>query len=287
MNKLLTVQQHSRLGKEVLRDCNLASITDQQVEELKQSLWEHGVIVVRKQKLTASQLKDFAIQTFGDSTLGRRPKPLDPEIAPDLQSPGVSILGNPKGLSGEVVGKVAWQWHHDKDHLPKTQGLDMNALYVVMLYGVSIPDEGTDGQPHTTEFLDMVEGYHNLAPQHQQQLGLLSMYHLSPISPQPGVEIPRKLHPIVSTHKVTGRYCLYLGSDTSILKGLEKKPEAAKQYWQELFREILDCTPVYAHIWQTGDIVFWDNSQVMHTGMPYNANKYKRIALRVAVMANS
>jgi taurine dioxygenase len=71
----------------------------------------------------------------------------------------------------------------------------MNALYVVMLYGVSIPDEGTDGHPHTTLFLDMVEAYHNLAPQHQQQLKLLSMYHLSPISPQPGVEIPRKLHP--------------------------------------------------------------------------------------------
>jgi taurine dioxygenase len=82
----------------------------------------------------------------GDSTLGRSPKPLDPEINPDLQSPGVSILGNPKGLSQEIAGKFAWQWHHDKDHLPKTEGLDMNTLYVVMLYGVEIPPEGTDGQ---------------------------------------------------------------------------------------------------------------------------------------------
>ncbi|MEH2294974.1 TauD/TfdA dioxygenase family protein [Nostoc sp.] len=283
MNKLLTGKQHLRLGKEVLQDCNLGDITDQQVQELKQSLWEHGVIVVRKQKLTASQLKDFAIQTFGDSTIGRRPKPLDPEIAPDLQSPGVSILGNPKGLSSEVVGKFAWQWHHDKDHLPKTEGLDMNTLYIVMLYGVEIPDEGTDGQPHTTEFLDMVEAYNNLDHQHRQQLEQLWMYHLSFIPQQPGVEIPRKLHPIVSTHKVTGRKGLYLGSDTSILKGLEDQPEVAKQYWQELFAAILSCTPVYAHIWQRGDIVFWDNSQVMHTGMPYDARKYQRIALRVSV----
>jgi taurine dioxygenase len=91
-------------------------------------------------------------------------------------------------------------------------------------------------------------------------------------------------HPIVSTHKVTGRYCLYLGSDTSILKGLEDQPEVAKQYWQELFTAIVSCTPVYAHIWQRGDIVFWDNSQVMHTGMRYDANKYQRIALRVGVV---
>jgi taurine dioxygenase len=285
-SKVLTVQQHSRLGKEVLQDCNLAHLTDQQVQGLRQSLWEQGVIVVRKQKLTALQFKDFAIQTFGDSTLGVRPKPLDPEVNPDLQSSGVTILGNPKGISQEVRGKFAWQWHHDKDHLPKTEGLDMNSLYVVMLYGVEIPPEGTDGQPHTTEFLDLVEAYHNLDPQHRQQLEQRWMYHLSSISPPPGEEIPRKLHPIVSTHKVTGRKGLYLGSDTSILQGLEENPEAAKQYWQDLFESILDCTPVYTHVWQPGDIVFWDNSQVMHTGKPYESKKYKRIALRIGVVAS-
>lgn len=284
MNQLLTVKQHSRLGKEVLQDCNLKHLTTQQVQQLKQSLWEHGVIVVKKQKLTATQLKDFAIQTFGDSILGSRPKTLDPEINLDLQSPGVSILGNAKGLSQQIIGKFAWQWHHDKDHLPKTEGLDMNSLYVVMLYGVQIPSEGTDGQPHTTNFLDMVEAYHNLDSQHRQQLEQLSMYHLSPISPPPGEEIPRKLHPIVSTHKVTGRKGLYLGSDTSILVGLEENLEEAKQYWQDLFEKILSCTPAYAHVWQPGDIVFWDNSQVMHTGMPYDALKYQRIALRVGVV---
>jgi taurine dioxygenase len=78
-----------------------------------------------------------------------------------------------------------------------------------------------------------------------------------------------------------------LGSDTSILLGLEEKPEEAKQYWQDLFGAILDCTPVYAHVLQPGDIVFWDNSQVMHTGMPYDAEKYQRIALRVGVVNNT
>ncbi|NES23884.1 MAG: TauD/TfdA family dioxygenase [Symploca sp. SIO3E6] len=242
--------------------------------------------MVKKQKLTATQLKDFAIKTFGDSNLGRCPKSLDPEINPDLQSPGVSILGNPKGLSEQIRGKFAWRWHQDKDHLPKTEGLDMNSLYVVMLYGVKIPPEGTNGQPHTTNFLDMVEAYHNLDSQHRQQLEQLSMYHLSPISPPPGEEMPRKLHPIVSTHKVTGRKGLYLGSDNSILLGLEDNLEEAKQYWQDLFGKILSCTPVYAHVWQPGDIVFWDNSQVMHTGMPYDALKYQRIGLRVGVVNN-
>ncbi|MEH2235221.1 hypothetical protein [Nostoc sp.] len=46
----------------------------------------------------------------------------------------------------------------------------MNALYVVMLYGVEVPAEDVNGQPHTTEFFDMIEAYNNLDHQHQQQL---------------------------------------------------------------------------------------------------------------------
>lgn len=279
--------QHPRLGKEVLQGCNLLHLNPQQVEQLKQNLWENGVIVVRNQNLTASQLTKFARQAFRDSTLGSPPKPLDPEIPLDLQSSGASILGNPKGLSQNVLGKIAWQWHHDKDHLPKTDGLAMNTLYVVMLYGVSIPAEGIDGQPHTTDFLDIIQAYNNFEPDYQHQLQQLSMYHLSPISPKPGVKIPRKLHPVVSTHQITGRKGLYLGSDTSILQGLEEKPDLAKQYWLDLFKKVLDSTPVYRHVWQPGDIVFWDNSQVMHSGRAYDPRKYQRIALRVGVVNNA
>jgi taurine dioxygenase len=282
-----TVQQYSRLGMEVLQGCNLMQLTDEQVQEFKKFLWEHGVVVVKQQHLTASQLKEFAKRAFGDSPLGFMPKTLDPEIDPDLQSPGVAILGNPKGHTQEIIGKMAWQWHHDKDFLPLTPGLDMNALYVVMLYGVEIPPEGVEGQPHTTQFLDMIEAYNNLEPENRQELESISMYHRSPIPPQPGADVPMKVHPIISTHKVTGRKGLYLGSDTAIPVGMEDRPELAKQLWQELFEAVLERTPAYTHVWETGDVVFWDNSQVMHTGIPYDASKHKRVALRLGVVDNT
>ncbi|MCF2150226.1 TauD/TfdA family dioxygenase [Desmonostoc muscorum LEGE 12446] len=279
-----TVQQHSILGKEVLQGCNLMQLTTEQVRELKTALWEHGVIVVRNQHLTASELKEFANQTFGQFSLNYPPKPLDPNIDANLQSSHVAILGNPQKNSQEIFGKFAWQWHHDKDLLPITEGMDMNALYVVMLYGVEIPPEGIDGQPHTTEFLSMIEAYNNLDPEHQQQLEQMSMYHLPPRKYPPGEDVPMKMHPIVSTHKVSGKKGLYLGSDTSIVVGMEDKLDLAKQFWQETFETVLERTPVYAHVWQPGDLVFWDNSQVMHTGVPYDASKYRRVALRVGVV---
>ncbi|MBD2595559.1 TauD/TfdA family dioxygenase [Nostoc spongiaeforme FACHB-130] len=278
-----TVQQHHRLGTEVLPGCNLTQLTNQQIQEFKQSLWANGVVFVRNQHLTASQLQKFATQAFGESGFKYLPKPLDPDIDPNLQSPGVAILGNPKENSPEIIGQFAWQWHHDKDHLPRTAGLDMNSLYVVMLYGVEIPAQGIDGQPHTTEFLDMVEAYQNLEAEYQRQLEQMSMYHLPPAS-KPGADVPMKKHPVVSTHKVTGQKGLYLGSDTSILVGMEDELSLAQQFWHELFQRILECTPVYAHVWQPGDLVFWDNSQVMHAGVPYDASQYKRVALRVGAV---
>ncbi|MEH2404913.1 TauD/TfdA dioxygenase family protein [Nostoc sp.] len=281
-------KHQQRLGVEVLRGCNLSNLTNLESRELKESLWKHGVVVVRQQHLTAKQLEEFARKTFGDLMFGySKTKTLDPDISPDLQSQFVNILGNPKGLAQPAVGKAAWEWHHDKDGVPRTEGLDMNALYVVMLYGVQVPAEGVNGQPHTTEFLDMIEAYNNLDHQHQQQLEQMSMYHSPPMfskSTNVETDIPRKVHPIVSTHKVTGKKGLYLGSDTAIAVGMEDRPEQAKRFWQDLFGTVLACTPVYSHVWQPGDIVFWDNSQVMHRGVPYEATKSKRIALRLGVV---
>ncbi|MCC5642895.1 TauD/TfdA family dioxygenase [Nostoc sp. CHAB 5824] len=145
---------------------------------------------------------------------GGPPKTLDPDISPDLQSQYVYIFGNPKGSVPDPAQKYAWQWHHDKDGLPRIEGLDMNALYVVMLYGIQVP-EGVDGQPHTTEFLDMVEAYNNLDPQHQQQLEQMSMYHSPPtFSKSPNVEtdVPRKVHPIVSTPMFGSQEILFFGT---------------------------------------------------------------------------
>ena len=279
--------KHSRLGVEVLPGCNLANLTEQQMDELKTTLWEHGVVVVKNQHLSASQLEEFARQTFGETIFGT--STFDPEIAPELQSPRVFILRNSESPEWKVIQKASWKWHQDKDGIPSTEGLDMNALYVVMLYGVKIVPEGLDGQPHTTEFLDLVEAYNNLEPERQQQLERMSMYHLPPMFSKRSdrEEPPKKLHPIASVHQMTGKKGLYLGSDSAIPVGMEDRPEEALGFYQELLQTVLDRVPIYSHAWHPGDLLFWDNSQVMHRGTPYDESKYERIALRVGVVDRS
>ncbi|RCJ40944.1 taurine dioxygenase [Nostoc minutum NIES-26] len=276
------LQNKSRLGVEVLQGCNLINLTEQQRCKLKKSLWEHGVIVVKQQHLTASKLEEFARNTFGNLMFSGS-NTIDPDISQDLQSQHVFAIGNPKGET-EPLEKFAWKWHQDKDGLPRTEGLDMNALYVVMLYAVEVPKEDIYGQPHTTQFIDLIEAYNNLELQQQQQLEKISLRHKAPGFSREAIDVPTKIHPIVSTHKVTGRKGLYLGIDTAIPVGMEHKPEEAKCFVQSLFQTTLACTSIYSHVWEKGDVIFWDNSQVMHRGIAYDATKYKRIALRLGIV---
>jgi taurine dioxygenase len=276
------IQYQSRLGIEVLKGCSLIDLTEQQKHEFKKSLWEHGVVVVRQQRLVAAELEDFARSTFGNLMFGGS-NTLDPDISPDLQSQHINILGNPKEET-EPLEKFSWKWHQDKDGLPRTEGLDMNALYVVMLYTVEVPTEDINGHPHSTQFIDLIEAYNNLGKEKQQQLEKIYLYHKAPKFTKEAVDIPAKVHPIVSTHKVTNTKGLYLGIDTAIPVGMENNLEGAKNFIEELFQTVLNSTPIYSHFWEKGDVIFWDNSQVMHRGIPYNAKKYKRIALRLGVV---
>ncbi|MHC0067409.1 TauD/TfdA dioxygenase family protein [Nostoc sp. UIC 10890] len=276
------IQHQSRLGLEVLQGCSLIDLTEQQRYEFKKSLWEHGVVVVKQQSLIASELEEFARKTFGNLMFGGS-NTLDSDISPDLQSQYINILGNPKEET-EPLEQFAWKWHQDKDGLPRTEGLDMNALYVVMLYAVEVPTEDINGHPHSTQFIDLIEAYKNLDVEKQHQLEKIYLYHKAPQFTKKAVDIPSKMHPLVSTHKITNRKGLYLGIDTTIPVGMENNIEGAKKFMEDLFETVFSSTPIYSHIWEKGDVIFWDNSQVMHRGIPYNAKKYKRIALRLGVV---
>ena len=289
-NQLTKTSCNSRLGLEVLPGCNLLNLTDLQRKQLKESLWKHGVIVVKNQHLTALELEEFSRKTFGNFMFGANSFSPDPALSKDIQSKYTAILGNPKGFNQEPPEKIlgARFWHQDKDALPRIEELDINALYVVILYSVKVPEQGANGQSHTTEFLDLVEAYNNLEPSHQEELEKIFLYQISPMSGRKNLkwdDIPKKLHPVVSSHKVTKQKGLYLGSwNTAIPVGMEGRKEEAQKYWQDLFKTVLERTTVYSHTWEPRDVVFWDNSQVMHRGTFYDHTKYQRIGLRLGVV---
>jgi alpha-ketoglutarate-dependent 2,4-dichlorophenoxyacetate dioxygenase len=76
---------------------------------------------------------------------------------------------------------------------------------------------------------------------------------------------------LVRTHPVTGRRSLYLSSHAGTIVGWPV-PEA-RDFLRDLVEAATQREFVYAHKWQVGDLVMWDNRQTMHRARPFPAHE--------------
>ncbi|MBT3766906.1 MAG: TauD/TfdA family dioxygenase [Rhodospirillaceae bacterium] len=74
---------------------------------------------------------------------------------------------------------------------------------------------------------------------------------------------PDVLHPVVRTHPLTGRKCLYVMTGECV--GIEGMPEdEALALLDELATHTVKPKFQYRHKWQVGDFLIWDNCSVQH-----------------------
>ena len=74
------------------------------------------------------------------------------------------------------------------------------------------------------------------------------------------------------THPKTGKKAVYVNRlMTARIEGLEKAE--SDSLLEELFAITEDPAIVYAHIWQPGDLVIWDNRCITHARTDFPANE--------------
>ena len=76
---------------------------------------------------------------------------------------------------------------------------------------------------------------------------------------------------LVRTHPSTGRKSLFLASHAGGILGWPV-PEA-RAFLRDLVEHATQRQFVYAHHWQVGDLVMWDNRRTMHRVRPYPAHE--------------
>ena len=94
-------------------------------------------------------------------------------------------------------------------------------------------------------------------------------------------ELPPVQQVLVRTHPGSGRKTLYLAAHASHVLGwpLEK----GQALMDELIAHATQPQFTYAHHWQVGDVVMWDNRCTMHRARPYEDLKYRRDMRRSTV----
>ena len=243
------------IGAEVL-DLQLADVMlPATLAHLEAALVKHEALVLHVPELTPAQHLAIA-QHFGE-----------PEVHtfyPNL-GPGYEQIT----LIDSKLGDRADMWHHDESFLP-------HPPIVTMTQAKILPPCGGD-----TCWISMTTAYDALSGRMKQYLdGLLAWHDMNGpmtaalrqnvVTHERYLEVikmgRRYLHPVVSTHPVTGRKALNISPTyTTHIDGLA--PAESDSVLAYLHAHCQHVQFVYRHRWTVGDMVLWDNRSVIHNAI--------------------
>ena len=239
------------------------------VAALTHALHEHLVLFFRDQDITPTEQLDLA-RRFGEVQVA----PFGPKLE---AHPEITVLDQSK-----PAGQGADSWHTDNTYMP-------NPPMGSILRAVRLPSVGGD-----TCFASMYAAYDALSTEMKHFLDGLRAEHdltrtltrairdghsdadLASMQKQ----WPPSEHPVIRTHPVTGRKCLFVnGNFTTRITNLSEQESDALLLF--LIEHIRSPSFQCRLRWQPATIAFWDNRVVQHYGVPDYAER--RIMHRVTL----
>lgn len=235
-----------------------AGLDSQTFRALEAALIQHKVLVVRDQDLTTSEHVEIS-RLFGELEVH--------PFRPQGEFPEILVLDNHKDnpvLSTDV-------WHSDTT-------FRVNPTRYTILRSQIIPKVGGD-----TLWADMEAAYNGLSDTFKVMIDNLKAVHdfqnfrvLFKKTDEDQARLrkmeelyPNPLHPVVRTHPITGRKCIYVNPQFTIcIDGLES--DESNAILQVLFAQVHVPEYQFRLRWTPGAIVFWDNRSTQH----YAANDY-------------
>lgn len=243
------------LGAEVL-DLDPAAIQSKEtLIALEAALVKHEALVLHVPDLRPAQQLAIA-QHFGEPEVHT----FYPNLGEGFEQ--ITVIDS-------KLGDRADMWHHDESFLPSPP-------IVTMTHAQILPPCGGD-----TCWISMTSAYDALSERMKRYLDGLSAWHdmngpmtaalrQNVVSYERYLEVintkRRHLHPLVTTHPVSGRKALYLSPTyTTHIEGLAvPESDAVLAYLHA------HCQQVhfgFRHRWAVGDMVIWDNRSVIHNAI--------------------
>jgi len=268
---------------------NLAQpLHDADFAVVRNALGAHGVLRFPKQQLSARQLVDFSAR-FGK---------LEINVANSYQEPGlpeVMILSNivengkPTGLSD-----AGQSWHTDMSY-------SKTIAFANVLYGIKIPHRNGKTLGNT-EFCSMHAAYDGLPDDLKQRLDGKTVLHdfnkfwemmrrekgstRPPLTEAQRQAKPPVSHPVFLTHPLTGRKVLYANPGYAVR--INELPEQeSDELLTFLFEHQTQPAFRYAHIWEEGDLMLWEDIGTIHNAVADYAPHEHRLIKRCQVMASA
>lgn len=243
------------------------------ISSIKQAFSEYGVLVFRGQEITPEEHRAFA-QSFGDIVINPflTPLPDHPDIAELRKEP-------------HHTNNIGDLWHTDTSYQEEP-------CLGSILVARELPPVGGD-----TLFAGMAAAYEALSDGLKETLGGLRAIHSSVESFGAGFDVDREhhesrfinpekathtvSHPLVITHPLSGRKCLFVNPDfTTQIEGwtkAESTPLLEFLCGHATSPRFTCCVQ-----WEEGSVAFWDNRATLHCALNDYAG-YRRVMHRITL----
>jgi len=189
----------------------------------------------------------------------------------------VSNIGNDNEIldadaDRRIYSNANMLWHTDLSFVA-------TPARVTVLSARELPDD-----PPDTQFADMRAAWDALPAARQRELEGLQAEHsvftsrakvgYDRFTEQERARLPPVVHPLVRTHRRSGRKSLYIASHTSHIVGWPL--DEGRQLIQELIAFCTQPQFVLSYHWKPHDLICWDDSCTMHRSTPFDSMKYRR-----------
>jgi len=236
------------IGAEIIGVDLSKPLANQQFQEVHDALIDRLVIFFREQKLDVDQHKALG-RRFGKLHV----HPAAPSVLPE--HPEILVVRADE-RSEHIAGE---DWHSDVSCDPEPP---MGSI----LHLTEVPPDGGGD----TLFANMYLAYETLSEPMRKLLdGLTAIHDGEHIYrgrygvDDAGKTFPRSEHPVIRTHPVTGRKCLFVNRFfTTRIVGLQKGESDA--ILEMLYRHIETPELCMRFKWQPNSVAFWDNRCVQH-----------------------
>lgn len=250
------------LGAEIIGADLTQPLDEATFAQIHDAFYKHEVVFFRGRELSDEDHIRFSAR-FGELRKLKIGNPLHDH------HPEIFVVSNIK-KEGKHIGSydAGVFWHTDGAYLARPHAVSaLRALQVPVVDGRVLGD---------TQFASSTAAYDALSPSMKKRIDGLQAVHsiLRRLdkTQQSGIKKdyssavksdPEATHPLVRTHPVTGRKCLYVTEGyTARILGLPE--DESRDLIAELTQHCIKPEFIYRHHWQQYDLVMWDDCSTTH-----------------------